>query len=88
VEPCLQAAQNITVFHGSRFLGYGASGILNPKAAKQLGSLSAQYAGFRFDLGPGATGGESGRFRLFVLSRDGRAAELPFTGRASTASLA
>ena len=80
VEPCLQqAAHNIAVFHDNRFLGYGASGILKPKVAEQLQAISAQYAGFNFDLGPVAADGASGQFRLFVLSSDGHAAELRFT---------
>jgi hypothetical protein len=76
VEPDRQMpAQTIVAFNGDRFLGYGAAWSLRPDVAKELGP-SVQYAGFDFRF-PNSTA-DTGRqeYRLFVLSRDGSAAQL------------
>ena len=73
-----QPAQTIAVFLGDRFLGYGACGISRPDVVKRLAANSALYSGFHFIFQRGASAGVMERPRLFVLSSDGRAAELPF----------
>jgi hypothetical protein len=70
-----QPAQTIAVFRGDRFLGYGASGMARPDVARRLGR-SAQYAGFDFLFPNPGTDDAGEKYRLFVLSQDGRAAEL------------
>jgi oxalate---CoA ligase len=89
IEPDGQPAQTVAAFLDGRFLGYGASGMARADVAKRLGVPAAQYCGFQFDFRAGVASGRwrllrllvlaavSGkRLRLFVLSTDGRAAEL------------
>jgi amino acid adenylation domain-containing protein len=73
-------AQTIAASLDDRFIGYGACGALLPGTARHLGA-AATYAGFdlTFRLPQGCP--PSGRARLFVLSSDGRAAELPTSGK-------
>jgi ribosomal protein L29 len=76
VEPCdHQPAQTIAVFLDGEFLGYGASGIASPDAARHL-PLAAQYAGFDFRFTCVGSPPALAQPRLFVLSSSGRAAEL------------
>jgi amino acid adenylation domain-containing protein len=75
VEHCQrQSAQTIAVFLDGQFLGYGASGTSRPGGAKGAGP--AQHAGFDFNFRRVASAGALERPRLFVLSNNGRAAEL------------
>jgi pimeloyl-ACP methyl ester carboxylesterase len=77
VEPCQRRpAQTIAVFLGERFLGYGACCTPRPDIAQQLSASTAQYAGFDFRFRRAAAVGAVERPRLFVLSSNGRAAEL------------
>src|SRR5262245_51208206 len=76
VDDCQQQpAQTIVVFLGDRFLGYGASGTPRPDVAQ---GLPVEYAGFDFRFRRAAVVGAMERPRLFVLSSNGRAAELRF----------
>ena len=87
VEFDREPARIIAVFLDGQFLGNGASGTARPDVAMRLGVPAAQYCGFNFEFPP--TSFSSGRwkllrlpalaairFRLFVLSSDGRAVEL------------
>ena len=71
-----QPAQTIAVFLGDQFLGYGASGISRPDVVKRLAANSAQHSGFDLIFQRLASAGTMERPRLFVLSSNGRAAEL------------
>jgi oxalate---CoA ligase len=71
-----QPAQTIAVFVGDRFLGYGASGAPTPETAKQLVASLVPCSGFDFFFSRDVAPGTAGRPRLFVLSKDYRAAEL------------
>jgi thioesterase domain-containing protein len=75
VEPDRMPAQTIVAFAGDRFLGYGAAWAPRPDVAKDLGP-SAQYAGFDFRFPKSAANAARRDYRLFVLSRDGSAAQL------------
>jgi amino acid adenylation domain-containing protein len=76
VDDCQrQPAQTIAVFLGDRFLGYGASGAPRPDVVQ---GLPVEYAGFDFKFRRAAVVGAMERPRLFVLSSNGRAAELRF----------
>jgi hypothetical protein len=76
VDDCQrQPAQTIAVFLGDRFLGYGASGAPRPDVVQDL---PVEYAGFDFKFRRAAVVGAMERPRLFVLSSNGRAAELRF----------
>ena len=70
-----QPAQTIAVFLGDRFLGYGTSCTPRLDVAKRLGP-SAHYAGFDLVFPTSAASAATDECRLFVLSQDGRAAEL------------
>ena len=88
VEHCQRKpAQTVAVFLGDRFLGYGASGISRPDVAKHLAATSAQYAGFSFNFRRVAAGSAIERPRLFVLSSNGRAAELRFSAEQEAMTL-
>jgi amino acid adenylation domain-containing protein len=77
VEPCKrQPAQTIAIFLDDQFIGYGASGESRPDVAETLGAASALFAGFNFIFDGTAVARIMGRLRLFVLSSDGRVAEL------------
>jgi hypothetical protein len=77
VEACQRRpARTIAVFLGDQFLGYGASGTSPPGGAGQPGAGTASYAGFLFNFRRVVSSNELARPRLFVLSSNGRAAEL------------
>ncbi len=82
-----RSAQTIAVFLDDQFLGYGASGVSRPDVAKLLGARSPQYAGFNLQFQRVAPARALERPRLFVLSSDGRAAELRTTLRAKDQQL-
>jgi len=77
VEPYQrQPAQTIAVFLDDQFIEYGASGEPRPDVAKHLDAASALFAGFDFIFESAAAANAMRSLRLFVLSSDGRAAEL------------
>ncbi|AMN43176.1 AMP-binding protein [Rhodoplanes sp. Z2-YC6860] len=86
VEPDRQMpAQTIVAFAGDRFLCYGAACSPRPDVEKALGR-SAEYAGFDFRFpNSGACTGRQ-KYRLFVLSRDGSAAQLRESSSPESAS--
>ena len=75
------------MFLGDRYLGYGACGTPRPDIAQQLAAPTAQYAGFDFNFRGIVTAGSVERPRLFVLSSDGSAAELPLSAVTIAAKL-
>ena len=77
VDPCRrEPAQTIAVFLDDQFLGYGASAVPRPDVAEHLGAPSALFSGFYFTFACVVVANTIRRPRLFVLSSDGRAAEL------------
>lgn len=76
VEHGPRPAQIIVAFLGDRFLGYGASGISRPDVVKRLSADAAQYSGFHFIFRHPESAAIVEQPRLFVLSGNGRAAEL------------
>jgi thioesterase domain-containing protein/acyl carrier protein len=78
VEPCQhQSAQIIAVFLDGHYFGYGGSGVLRDDAREYLPAGSTKYSGFEFHFRHGGNIDPRIRPRLFVLSGDKRAAELP-----------
>jgi amino acid adenylation domain-containing protein len=78
IEPGQQeAAKTIAVFSNDLFLGCGSSGVLRSDLANYLGGTGPQYVGFDLQFPRHTVGDVVGRHRLFVLSSDGYAAELP-----------
>ena len=53
----------------------------DPTSSKQFTANATEYAGFELDFPRAAVAGATGHPRLFVLSSDGHAAELPLSDK-------
>lgn len=78
VDPAqLQPAKTILLFLGNQFLGYGGCGEIRPDIMRRFAAPSALYAGFHFEFQQNGSVDKMERPRLFILSKDDQATELP-----------